>query len=268
MICQAMNTQELVVAAARQCLSTGRKSLSVPQSLNVAAQLLAVDLALKPALLYDANSASAEQVHRFLRSCQSSRLVSGSLVTLDLNGNSLIVNLVAVRSNLERMLDNGGPVVIDVCSSLEKPAIMEPVRAGLKSIAGALLSLLKRFDTTKDADQGVYVAEGSDVWNLSTVFGLLLGYPATYWFDQTESFENCLAMTPLMVTNASATWPADTNSHKCCLYSFSIPALLHNETFSNVEKWKFGLQERFQQQNVLKELTICQTAVTLPSLCL
>ncbi|XP_061639443.1 UPF0739 protein C1orf74 homolog [Phyllopteryx taeniolatus] len=263
-----MHTLELFVAAARKCLSTGRKSLSVPQCLDVAAHLSVVDLALKPALLYDTNSASAEQVHRYLRLCQSSQLVSKCLVTLDLNGNSLILNPVAVRSNLERMLHNGGPVVIDVCHSLVKPTIIEPVRAGLKSIAQDLLFLLRGFDAGKEVDRGIYVAESSDQWNLSTVFGLLLGYPATYWFDQNESFENCLAMTPLMVTTASATWRADSTSCKCCLYSFSIPAVLQNETLSHLEGWKLGLQERFQQQNILKELTVCQSAVTLPSVCL
>ncbi|XP_077429359.1 UPF0739 protein C1orf74 homolog [Vanacampus margaritifer] len=263
-----MHTWEVFVAASRKCLSTGRKSLSVPQSMDVAAQLSAVDLALKPALLYDANGASAEQVHRYLRWCQSSQLVSDSLVTLDLNGNSFIVNPGATRANLEKVLHNSGPVVIDVCHSLAKPAIIEPVRAGLKSIAQQLLFLLSGLDAAKDVDKGVYVAEGSDEWNLSAVFGLLLGYPAIYWFDQTESFENCLAMTPLTVTTASATWPAGDIDHKCCLYSFSIPAVLQNDTLPNLEEWKLGLQERFRQQNIHKELTVCQSAVTLPSVCL
>ncbi|XP_061689327.1 UPF0739 protein C1orf74 homolog [Syngnathoides biaculeatus] len=264
-----MSTPELFVAAARQCLSIRRKSLSVPQCLDVAAQLSAVDLALKPTLLYDANSAGADQVHRYLRLCQSSQLVSECLVTLDLNGNSLVLNPVEVRSNLERMVHGGGPVVIDVCRSLDEPAVTEPFRAGLKTIAQDLIFLLEGFDAGKEVDQGIYVAERSDDWNLSAVFGLLLGYPATYWFDQTDSFENCLAMTPLTVTTASATWQADDATvRKCCLYSFSIPAVLQKETQSHLEDWKLTLEERFQQQNTLKELTVCQSAVTLPSVCL
>ncbi|XP_054641369.1 UPF0739 protein C1orf74 homolog isoform X2 [Dunckerocampus dactyliophorus] len=228
-----MDTREIFVAAARKCLSAGRKSVSVPQSLDIAAQLSAVDFALKPSLLYDTNSASVEQVHQYLRLCQSSQLVSESLVTLDLN---------------------------------EKPTIADPVTGRLKSIAQDLLFLLGGFDAADD--KGVYVAERSDEWNLSAVFGLLLGYPITYWFNQTESFDNCLSMTPLMVTTAHATWQAGSTRDKCCLYSFSIPAVLQNETQSYLEDWKLGLQERFQQQNVLKDLDVCQSAVTLPSVCL
>ncbi|XP_054641368.1 UPF0739 protein C1orf74 homolog isoform X1 [Dunckerocampus dactyliophorus] len=261
-----MDTREIFVAAARKCLSAGRKSVSVPQSLDIAAQLSAVDFALKPSLLYDTNSASVEQVHQYLRLCQSSQLVSESLVTLDLNGSSLIVNPLVVCSILERVLQNGGPAVIDVSHSLEKPTIADPVTGRLKSIAQDLLFLLGGFDAADD--KGVYVAERSDEWNLSAVFGLLLGYPITYWFNQTESFDNCLSMTPLMVTTAHATWQAGSTRDKCCLYSFSIPAVLQNETQSYLEDWKLGLQERFQQQNVLKDLDVCQSAVTLPSVCL
>lgn len=261
-----MSTEDLFVAAARKCLSARRKSLSVPQSLDLAAQVSAVDLGLKPALLYDSNGTNTERVQQYLSSLQSSQLVSKSLLTMDLSGNTLIVNPVSVRSNLERLLRDSGVVVINVCHSLEKPAIAD--RGELKSIAQELLLLLREFEQLKEAEKPLYVGEKSEEWNLCTVFGLLLGYPVTYWFDQTHSFENCLSMTPLMVTKASATWRADTAGHACCLLSFSIPAALHKQTQSNLEDWKLRLQERFQQQHVLKDLTVCQTTVTLPSVCL
>ncbi|XP_073323944.1 UPF0739 protein C1orf74 homolog [Pagrus major] len=263
-----MSTQELFVAAARKCLSAGRKSLSVPQSLELAAQVLAVDLGLKPALLYDSNSASADQVQQYLSSLQSSQLVSRSLLTLDLNGNALIVNPVAVRSNVEQLIHDGSLAVIDVCHSLEKPTVTDPLRGELKSMIQDLLLLLKGFEHLKEDEKPHYAGEKSEEWNLCTVFGVLLGYPVTYWFDQNKSFENCLSMTPLMVTTASATWQADSAGHKCLLYSFSIPAVLLQATQPNLENWRLRLQERFQQQNVLKDLTVCQSTVTLPSVCL
>lgn len=263
-----MSTQELFVAAARKCLSAGRKSLSVTQSLDLAAQVLAVDLGLKPALLYDSNSAGADQVQQYLSSLQSSQLVSKSLLTLDLNGNVLIINPDTVRSNVEQLFQNSSVAVIDVCHSLEKPTITDPLRGELKSMTHGLLLLLRGFGELTEAEKPHYVGEKSEEWNLCTVFGLLLGYPVTYWFDQTKSFENCLSMTPLMVTTALATWQADSAGHRCCLYSFSIPAVLLQETQSNLENWRLCLQERFQQQNVLKDLTVCQSTATLPSVCL
>lgn len=261
-----MSAQELFVAAARKCLSVGRKAISVPKSLDLAAQVSAVDLGLKPALLYDSNSASADQVHRYLSSLQSSQLVSRSLLTLDLNGNTLVVNPLTALSNVEQLFD-GNVAVIDVCHSLEKPAIADPLRRELKSMTHDLLLLLKGFERT-EAEKPYYVGEKSAEWNLCTVFGLLLGFPITYWFDQTKSFENCLSMTPLVVTTASATWQADSTGHRCCLYSFSVPAALLQAVHSNLENWRLSLQERFQQQSVLKDLTVCQSTVTLPAVCL
>lgn len=264
-----MSTQELFVAAARKCLSAGRKSLSIPQSLDLAAHVSAVDLGLKPALLYDSNGACAEQVQQYLSSLQSLQLVSKSLVTLDLNGDSLIVNPVTVRLNLEQVLcDNSSVAVIDVCHSLEKPAISTPLRGELKSMIQDLLLLLGEFQQLKEAEKVLYVGEKSEEWNLCTVFGLLLGYPITYWFDHAKSFENCLSMTPLMVVTASATWQSDTAGHRSYLYSFSIPVALHEETKTNLENWKLCLQERFKRQHVLQDLTISHSIVTLPSVCL
>lgn len=268
MISVDMSAQELFVAAARKCLSVGRKSPSVPQSLDLAAQVSAVDLGLKPALLYDSNGASADQVQQYLSSLQSSQLVSRSLLTLDLNGNTLIVNPLTVRSNVEQLFRDDSVAVIDVRHSLEKPTITDPLRGELKSMTQDLLLLLRGFEQLKEAERPHHVGEESEQWNLCTVFGLLLGYPVTYWFDQTKSFENCLSMTPLMVTTASATWQADTAGHTCCLYSFSVPAVLLKAVQSNLENWRLHLQERFQQQNVLKDLTVRQTTVTLPSVCL
>ncbi|XP_054472710.1 UPF0739 protein C1orf74 homolog isoform X1 [Anoplopoma fimbria] len=268
MISPAMSTQELFVAAARKCLSAGRKSLSVPQSLDLAVQVLAVDLGLKPALLYDSNSAGADQVQQYLSSLQSSQLVSKSLVTLDLNGNTLIVNTLTARSNVEQLFHDNNVAVIDVCHKLEKPCIADSLGGETKSMIQDLLLLLRGLEQLKEAEKPHYVGEKSDEWNLCTVFGLLLGFPVTYWFNQTKSFENCLSMTPLTVTTASATWQTDSAAHRCCLYSFSFPADLLKTVQSNLEHWRLRLQERFKQQNVLKDLTFGQSTVTLPSVCL
>ncbi|XP_034536198.1 UPF0739 protein C1orf74 homolog [Notolabrus celidotus] len=266
-----MSAHDIFVTAARKCLSAGRKSLSASQSLDLAAQVLALDLGLKPALLYDSNGASAGQVQQYLSSLQSSQLLSKSLFTLDLNGNTLIVNPAAARLNVEQLIIHYGNVaVIDICHSLEKPTIADPMRTELKSMTQGLLLLLREMEHLREkAKEPHYtVGDESEEWNLCTVFGLLLGYPVTYWFDQTKSFENCLSMTPLSVTTASATWQADTFDHRCCLYSFSVPTVLFEDVQSKLENWSLCLHERFQQQNILKDLTFCQSTVTLPSVCL
>lgn len=263
-----MSTQDEFVAAARKCLSVGRKCLSVPQSLDLAAQVTAVDLGLKPALLYDSNGAGADQVQQYLSCVQSLRLVSDNLLVLDLSGDTVIVNPEAVRSNVERALCDGGVAVIDVCHSLKKPIVVDYHNRQITTMTSELLLFLRGLEQLKAGGKPLYAGNKPEDWNLCTVFGLLLGYPVTYWFDQTKSFENCLAMTPLVVTTASASWQKEASRHRCCLYSFSVPAVLLHETQPILENWRCAVQERFQQQKLLQDLTICQTSVTLPSVCL
>lgn len=267
LISPAMSTQDEFVAAAQQCLSVGRKCLSVPQSLDLAAQVTAVDLGLKPALLYDSNGAGSDQVQQYLSRVRSPRLLSESLSVLDLNGNSVIINPNAVRSNVEKAVYDGGAAVVDVRHFLERPTVVEHHTGAIKNMTREFLLLLKEFEQLQEG-KPLYAGKKSEDWNLCTVFGLLLGYPVTYWFDQSSSFENCLALTPLVVTTASVLWQKETSGHRCCLYSFSLPASLLHQTRPMLDNWRCGLQERFQQQNVLQDLIISQKTVTLPSVCL
>lgn len=261
-------TQEIVVAAAKKCLSTRRKSLSLSKMLDLFTQVLAVDLGLKPALLYDSNCSSSEQVQQYLSSLQSLQLVSKSLFTLDLNGNSLIINKESALFHINEILSGISCVgVVDVSQSLKMPVLFEQLREEFINMMRKLQLLIQGFKQCDDC-KPLYVGEQCEDWNLCTIFGLLLGYPVTYWFDQSKSYENCLTMTTLMVTTASATWVMDGGNHTSCLYSFSVPADLFPKTQTLLKNWNSRLKERFKKQHVLGNLTICQTSVTLASVCL
>lgn len=254
--------------AARQCLSVGKKSMCASLSRDLGAQVLAVDLGLKPAMLYDLNCATANQVQQYLYTLQSNHFVSKSLITVDINGNVLIVNPDVLIKHLKQLLLSSNVMLIDVCHTLSEPTIAEPLSGDIQNMLQELLSVLQTYIKLPHADMPLLVGDDAEKWNLCTLFGILLGFPFTYWFDQSESFENCLAMTPLMVTKASVSWQAEPEQHVCCLYSFSAPALLHKETRATLENWSFGLKERFQQQTVLTDLIITHSTVTLLSVCL
>lgn len=261
-----MTTQEIVVAAAKKYLTTRRKSLALSKSLDLFTQVLAVDLGLKPALLYDSNCASSEQVQQYLSSLQSSQLVSKSLFTLDLNSNILIVNQETVLCHINEILSEGNMGVVDVSHLLKRPVLLDLSRGEFVNMVQKLQLIIKGFE--QHNCKPLYVGEQCEDWNLCMIFGLLLGYPVTYWFDQNKSYENCLSMTTLIVTKAAATWETDAASHTFCLYSFSVPADLFHKTQSLVKNWRNHLQEKFKKQHVLTNLNISQTSVTLVSVCL
>lgn len=262
-----MATQELIVAAAKKYLSTRKKSLSYSKILDLFTHVLAVDLGLKPALLYDTNGTGSEQVQQYLRCLQTSQLVSKSLCTLDLNGNTLIVNHEIALFHLNEILNCGNVCLVDVSHSLNRPELHDLSRAEFVDLVQKLQLLIKGF-AQHDYYKPLYAGEQCENWNLCTVFGLLLGYPVTYWFDQTKSYENCLSMTTLMVTTAMATWEKDGVCHSTCLYSFSVPADLFHKIQPFLKIWNDSLQERFKKQHVFTNLTISQTSVTLASVCL
>ncbi|CAL8254380.1 UPF0739 protein C1orf74 homolog [Gadus morhua] len=263
-----MSNERPFSVAACKWLSVGKKSICGSLSIELGVQVLAVDLGLKPALLYDINCATADQVQQYLCTLQSNSLVSKSLITVDINGNVLIVNPDMMMEHLKQLLISSYVSVIDVSHTLEKPHITEPLSGDLRSMLQELMSVLQTHVQSPNKDQPLLVGDEAGKWNLCTLFGILLGFPCTYWFDQGKSFENCLAMTPLMVFKASVSWQTETAGHACCLYSFSTPVLLHNETQASLDHWSRGLTERFQQQSLLSNLSITQSRVTLRSVCL
>ncbi|KAJ7999786.1 hypothetical protein DPEC_G00198040 [Dallia pectoralis] len=271
---KAMASSEVFVAAARKHLRARKKHLADTVCLSLAAQVLAVDLGLKPALLYDSNTASAEQVHNYLKSLQTAQLVSQSLQTVVLSDNSLIVNPSLTIKNLKELLTRRTVTVVDVCHSLEQPVITELQWKVISDMILTLLDHMNQFGQHLEMGSSPHCIERihCESWNLCTLFGILLGYPSTYWFDQSRSFENCLAMTPLVVTRAVASWQAGSvaveEGHTYCLYSFSTPEVLYAETQPVLDNWTTQLQECFQQQTVFSGLSVTRSTVTLPSVAL
>eukprot|EP00057_Strongylocentrotus_purpuratus_P011466 XP_011665940.1 PREDICTED: UPF0739 protein C1orf74 homolog [Strongylocentrotus purpuratus] len=121
-----------------------------------------------------------------------------------------------------------------------------------------------------------------DDWNVSTIFGLLLGYPVLYWY-QVDIQDNCLAHTPLHVFKCKCDcvvkpFTSDSvNVGTSCtifengnhvIYSFSIPSSLLDYASKLISEWKdyiyhvVGLCEYFTSVSFE-----CST-VTLPAVAL
>ncbi|KAK7155584.1 hypothetical protein R3I93_010278 [Phoxinus phoxinus] len=262
----AMFAREMLISTAQKLLCPRKKRLSPSTCLDVTVQIMAVDLGVKPALLYDSNAASPEQLHLFLSSLQESGVVTNSLRILSIDDNTFIFNPATVQSHLDELLKSKSLLLIDVC-----PSRKQPVLAGLeKRTEDMIKSLSGVFRNEMDKGSSVILLgeELYNDWNLCTLFGILLGYPASYWFDQTKGFGNCLCMTPLVVCTVWITWQIHDINHHCCLYSFSVPEELWSEVQSHMQQWTEHLRERFNKQTVLTDLCFSRDAVTLPSVTL
>ncbi|NXR14720.1 CA074 protein, partial [Semnornis frantzii] len=104
-------------------------------------------------------------------------------------------------------------------------------------------------------------------WNLCTVVGVLLGYPAAYTFAMEEG-ENCLAMTPLRVFTVQASCPRISDGLRVQIYSFSVPESLCPELKEVLDTWCDELKEAFSAQTDFAELCIASEVVSLPAVAL
>ncbi|KAJ8369444.1 hypothetical protein SKAU_G00094720 [Synaphobranchus kaupii] len=229
-------------------------------------RVVAVDSGLKPALVYDTNSAGPEQVQRYLGKLRALNLVTNALRIVTINDNVLIVNIDLIIVHLEEVLLKKNIAVIDVSKSRAQPALATVDSSGIEESIQGILGILR----TLERDSLVVPAVGEQLcagWNLCSLYGVLLGFPVTYWFDQ-NSFENCLSMVPLVVTTVRASWDTVVSGYGHAFSSFSIPQLLISETQSLSDTWTEKLQERFGEQSAFSAFTVSTETVNLPSVSL
>ncbi|XP_009866184.1 PREDICTED: UPF0739 protein C1orf74 homolog, partial [Apaloderma vittatum] len=105
-------------------------------------------------------------------------------------------------------------------------------------------------------------------WNLCTVVGVLLGYPAAYAFTAGEGAENCLALTPLRVFTVQASCPRIRDGLRVQIYSFSVPESLCTELKGVLDAWRDELEEAFSMQSDFVDLCVASEVVTLPAVAL
>lgn len=255
-------SSEMLISAAQKCLCPRKKRLSPASCLEVTVQIIAVDLGVKPALLYDSNGASPDQLQLYLHSLHESGVVSNSLRIMSINDNTFIINPYFMKSHLDELLKSKSLHLIDVCSSRKRPVLCPFERSAEEMVRSFLEVFMNGLDLI------VLEEELYKDWNLCTFFGILLGYPASYWFDQTMGFENCLCMTPLVVCTVWVRWQMHEIKQRCCLYSFSVPEELWSDVQSHILRWTEHLRDRFSKQTVLTDLCFSRDIVTLPSVTL
>ncbi|NXK46825.1 CA074 protein, partial [Chauna torquata] len=142
--------------------------------------------------------------------------------------------------------------------------------AEAEAIRGHLAALLAHLAAAEDAAAGpVSCSEVVPAgWNLCTVFGVLLGYPAAYTFPAEEGGDNCLALTPLRVFTVQASCPRIRGGLGVQIYSFSIPESLCAELREVLDAWCDDLRDDFRVQNDFVDLCISSEVVSLPAVAL
>ncbi|XP_057256569.1 UPF0739 protein C1orf74 homolog [Pezoporus wallicus] len=258
-----------LVAAAREELGAGaRRRLPAVRALQLAGEVLAVAAGLKPALLYDCGAAGPGELRRYLERLREAGLAPLRLHVLSVEGSALLLQPGLARRRLAAVLGARPAPFVDVSAGRQRPELCGPAQA--EAIRGHLETLLAHLSAAEAASAGP--VSSSEVvpagWNLCTIVGVLLGYPAAYTFCVEESTENCLALTPLRVFTAQASCPRIKDSLGVQIYSFSIPESLCGELEEALGAWCEELKEAFSAQSDFVGLCISSEVVSLPAVAL
>uniref|UniRef100_A0A8B9UVU4 Chromosome 1 open reading frame 74 n=1 Tax=Anas zonorhyncha TaxID=75864 RepID=A0A8B9UVU4_9AVES len=261
-----------LVAAAREALGAGsgrrRRRLPASRALHLAGEVLAVAAGLKPALLYDCGAEGPAELRRYLERLREAGLAPHRLHLLAAGGSALLLHPGGARRRLEAALRARPGPFVDVAAARGSPQLCGPAQA--QAIRGHLAALLAHLVAAEEASSGPIscsevVATG---WNLCTVFGVLLGYPAAYHFPVEEGGENCLALRPLRVFTVRARCPRIQDGLGVQIYSFSIPESLHEELREVLDAWCDDLRDSFRAQSDFVDLCISSEVVSLPAVAL
>ncbi|KAJ7427921.1 hypothetical protein WISP_02781 [Willisornis vidua] len=266
----------LLVAAARDALGpgtgmrsrAGRRRVPAARALHLAGEVLAVAAGLKPAVLCECGAAGPAELRRYLRALRDAGLAPRRLHVLGMEGSALLLHPRLARQRVEGMLRAHPAPFVDVSAGRRCPALCGP--AEVEAVRSHLASLL---DHLRDAEAtGAEPVSCSEVvpkdWNLCTVVGVLLGYPAVYTFCGEEGAENCLTLTPLRVFTVHASCPRIKDGLRVQIYSFSIPESLCTELRAVLEAWDKELKEGFSAQSDFVDLCISSEVVSLPAVAL
>ncbi|KAK3102627.1 hypothetical protein FSP39_012760 [Pinctada imbricata] len=219
--------------------------------------ILAVDVGLKPGYLFDFGVQNLHTISIFLKDLNLYNLIGNQLMAVKADMDYLIVNNLC----LCEVYDNKGDHYrfVDVSPRLTAPR--EITLTELESCAWRD-DLFNIIDSMKGCkNENVFEIPPMKLLNMTSLFGILLGYPIVYWYE-TDGVDsgNCLCMEQLhhykVVGNTD-------QGFRHVIYSFSAPSCL-SDMKDHVEKWFENMKNGKMWSSCLREIYFEINTVTLP----
>ena len=152
------------------------------------------------------------------------------LIILVLDLDFFIASKCLLLKSLTKMSESP-PCFINISRKMKWP---EPVSADVaREQASIIRSLINQ---VTEATDNVVRVKLEACWNLCSIFGILLGFPAVYYCDQEEEGGNCLANVDLALYKLQL--------DNCSPISFSIPASLETAASDQICSWEKEAAER------------------------
>lgn len=226
--------------------------------------ILAVDSGVKPAYLYDIGQPVSHKVKEFVIEAVNESLIENYLNIVEIGMDCLILRPDSVRQIKETF--DLQTEIIDITNE-SSSVIVRP-----EAIKAQLNEAINDIAANMVLDKvHLYSLSDSIHCNRTSLFGVMLGYPVVYWFDEHKNkTQNYLSMVPLCcVTLVSRAAVEGQNLKKELhnLYSFSYPLCHHEPLKELVQKWFKHLEIKSKgtifEDVSIKSVEKCLQAVSL-----
>jgi len=253
---------------------------------EAAIDIILVDKGIKQSLLFDHWGSSPTEMKNFLVSAQRDRMVNAKIVIVSIGLDVLLVNKKIL--SIDKYGSESSDLIktlhfVDVSYSLKEPKVIDLKDPRVSSTVNDFFTLMECINKRHDLDViNVEDIVDIDLLNVPCLFGLFLGYPSVYWYDQSVSEENCLNGISLRVfqvfgivddknqedpfrrlhsdtegTNSGA------NIKKDIILSFSIPDALKSSLLCQIHSW-FSLWKTSQVWSSLYKDVIIHEDIKQP----
>lgn len=173
---------------------------------------------LKPSILWDFGSVDISKLHKL------QPLFKDKIVIIRIK-EDIVLTLKTRIGLLSSQLNEFPPVIVDISSDLTDPEVLLD-----KDVINSLMSMMVDVETASTSE--ISYVDVPESWNVSTLFGLLLGFPFVYYYRKVD---NCLGHKDLMLVRVRAIWENRTFTP----ISFSVPKSLWSKEGleTKVKKW-------------------------------
>lgn len=235
--------------------------------------VLSISCMLKPSFLFDYGEPEAAQLNLFVHKLYERKAIIMPLHVLVAGENMFIANLQKLCLHLEKVQKTearSGPMLINASECLDRPSLF-----GSEIAKYTILSMTSVFDEIRAA----YAQNKADelhlkprtTMNMTTLYGILLGFPVVYWYDQ-NSNSNCLSFIPLNVYELRAKLDIGHVRGKLpvqnCFSSFSVPSELEEQTKENISQWENDARTALTCQSLFCDIITTKTVKVLPQVIL
>lgn len=209
---------------------------------EVAINLYFLKLGLKPSILWDFGLIDISKLLKL------QPLFEDTIVIIKIE-EDIILTLKARIEVLSFQLQEVSPVIVDISSILTEPEVILE-----KDLINSLITMV--IDVVSVSKSGTMVVNVPNNGNVSTLFGLLLGFPFVYYYREED---NCLGHRDLMLVRVRAIWENRTFTP----ISFSVPKYLWfkegleiklKNWWSKLSGIEWGTNLCFDKVNILVDL--------------